>query len=63
MTRTQFLYSVAHPCGVSSIALPTGSDGNVFATASDDCILRIFDIRCSTNGIYIVQRLIHIDNT
>ena len=37
---------------IGGVALPKESDGNVFALAGSDCILRIFDIRCSNSSIY-----------
>ena len=50
--RKNLLNSVPHPDSVWDIALQPGSDGQVFASACEDGIVRLFDIRTSATGIF-----------
>ena len=47
------MYSILHPDQVFDIALQPGTDGNVFASACEDGIVRLFDIRQSVTGILL----------
>ena len=48
--RKKPLDYVLHCCTVFSIALQPGTQGQVFASASEDGKLRVFDTRIGTNG-------------
>ena len=52
------MYSFQHLDGVWDIALQPGTNGNVFASACEDGIVRLFDIRQSVTGIFIVFYII-----
>ena len=44
------LYLFEHPEAVNSISLQPGANGNFFASASKDGILRLFDTRRNKTG-------------
>ena len=61
--RSSLLHSIKLPDFVSSISLQPGTHNrDVFALSCVDEILRLFDIRCSANGIIIFCIFLFIRN-